>query len=262
MIEVHGMRVFVDRLGNAVELPIGETTIGRDYGCVLRIDDPAVSRRHVRLLHRSDGVYVEDLRSTNGTQLNGRPLVAPAVLCDGDTITIGAHVLTVRFDEDADFEQESTAEHRRFDPRDEQPATVVLPIASAQPRPLARGTIDLAAPDRRRHDRRTLEVVLRYVSSELEIDAITRNLSDNGVFVCTEVLDPVGTPCELTFYVDGRERRLRGVVRRVVEHVLHGSAGSAGSAGLGVEFVEVTRGEAAWLRTLLAIASEQARDAR
>ena len=47
-----------------------------------------VSRRHARLLRVGDGADVEDVGSTNGTTLNGRP-VHLAHLSDGDEIRIG-----------------------------------------------------------------------------------------------------------------------------------------------------------------------------
>ena len=54
-------------------------------------DDRGVSRRHARLLRDGDEVYLMDLNSTNGTQLNGEPLPASVEkkLRDGDEITLG-----------------------------------------------------------------------------------------------------------------------------------------------------------------------------
>ena len=45
-------RVYLEYLGDAVELPIGETVIGRDIGCSLRFNDPSVSRRHLKIVRR------------------------------------------------------------------------------------------------------------------------------------------------------------------------------------------------------------------
>lgn len=60
----------------------------------LDADDPEakVSRRHARIVLRSDGYYIEDLGSTNGTFINrGRRLMpgAPQALRDGDEIIVG-----------------------------------------------------------------------------------------------------------------------------------------------------------------------------
>jgi hypothetical protein len=98
--------------------------------------------------------------------------------------------------------------------------------------------------DRRRHDRKPVELRLVYSSSELEIEATTRDLSVSGVFVCSAVLDPVGTACELTLLVDGGPPlHLRGVVRRVVDRAEAGLE----PVGLGIEFVEVGAAERRWL---------------
>lgn len=62
-------------------------------------DDMGVSRRHARLLRDYKAVYLMDLKSTNGTRLNGEPL-SPAVekrLRDGDEITLGRLRLYIYF---------------------------------------------------------------------------------------------------------------------------------------------------------------------
>jgi two-component system, NtrC family, response regulator AtoC len=76
--------------------------IGRSSGCAVRIEDPAVSRRHAQLYPRADRVEVEDLGSSNGTWLvrsgigaaphtNERRLVAyeRTRLRVGDTLRVG-----------------------------------------------------------------------------------------------------------------------------------------------------------------------------
>jgi diguanylate cyclase (GGDEF)-like protein len=62
--------------------------VGRDEQCDLRLDDPAVSRQHLRITPRPDGYYVMDLQSTNGTFVNDQP-VAVHRLADGDYVRIG-----------------------------------------------------------------------------------------------------------------------------------------------------------------------------
>lgn len=54
-------------------------------------DDRGVSRRHARLLRDGQAVYLMDLNSTNGTQLNGEALPASVErrLRDGDEISLG-----------------------------------------------------------------------------------------------------------------------------------------------------------------------------
>jgi hypothetical protein len=61
--------------------------------CHVTIDDPMLSRRHVRIVLGDQQPSIEDLRSRNGTQLNGRPLRDRAILQDGDRIRIGTQEL-------------------------------------------------------------------------------------------------------------------------------------------------------------------------
>src|SRR5574341_2288107 len=100
-------------MGDCVELPLGETIVGRDVTCALRFNDPAVSRRHLRFIRRATEVFVEDLGSSNGTLLNGRTVGAPLRIVDGDTIECGSRLLTVRIAEGYD-EQPSTLVLKRL----------------------------------------------------------------------------------------------------------------------------------------------------
>jgi predicted component of type VI protein secretion system len=52
------------------------------------VDDPKASRRHARIVVEAGVVEIEDLKSSNGTLLNGNP-VTRRVLRDGDTVQIG-----------------------------------------------------------------------------------------------------------------------------------------------------------------------------
>ena len=63
-------------------------TIGRSADCDIVLDDRQVSRFHARVVWRTDQYEVEDLGSKNGTHLNGRDLVGPQPLRDGDEIQI------------------------------------------------------------------------------------------------------------------------------------------------------------------------------
>lgn len=74
-------------------LPLGKKTsvIGRDEAATLQIEDEQVSRKHlqVRFDTGTNGYTVFDMRSSNGTLLNGRPLNGDTPLKDGDEITLG-----------------------------------------------------------------------------------------------------------------------------------------------------------------------------
>src|SRR3982074_3705295 len=71
----------------------GEVTIGRSPDCQIVLKDFGISRTHARLLADEDGVRIQDLKSKNGTQVNGVPVVE-APLKDGDKILLGKFLLT------------------------------------------------------------------------------------------------------------------------------------------------------------------------
>jgi hypothetical protein len=63
--------------------------IGRDPANDFVVDDIEVSRNHAKITC-NEGVYrIEDLNSTNGTLLNGRKILSPEKLKNGDLINLG-----------------------------------------------------------------------------------------------------------------------------------------------------------------------------
>lgn len=70
------------------ELRGERTVLGRHPRCEIVLDDGAISRRHAQILESHGNFFVEDLRSRNGTQLNGRTVRGRAELSDGDEIQI------------------------------------------------------------------------------------------------------------------------------------------------------------------------------
>jgi len=77
--------------GQSFELT-DEMTIGRLPECAIALDDASVSRRHTRVQSRPDGVYVEDLNSSNGTFVNGQNIAGPSLLRDGDVVEVSKRV--------------------------------------------------------------------------------------------------------------------------------------------------------------------------
>jgi hypothetical protein len=79
-----------------LDLPLGAMTIGRGADCQITLNDPLVSRRHVRILVGSDRVVIEDLNSRNGVLVNGAALRGLTQLRDGDRIRVGTQELVFR----------------------------------------------------------------------------------------------------------------------------------------------------------------------
>ena len=70
-------------------------TVGRAPRADFIVDAALVSRLHCRITAAADKLEVVDLKSTNGTFVNGRR-VAKAHLTDGDRLRVGRVELTVQ----------------------------------------------------------------------------------------------------------------------------------------------------------------------
>jgi hypothetical protein len=65
-------------------------TLGRSSDNDLELgDDEFASAHHARVEPRRDGVWVQDVGSTNGTFVNGMKLDSPRKLAPGDVIRVG-----------------------------------------------------------------------------------------------------------------------------------------------------------------------------
>jgi pSer/pThr/pTyr-binding forkhead associated (FHA) protein len=71
--------------------------IGRGPTARVCSPDPEISRRHCEIYPLNGRLVVRDLRSTNGTFVNG-VRVAEALLLPGDRLTLGATRLRVRYE--------------------------------------------------------------------------------------------------------------------------------------------------------------------
>jgi len=65
-----------------------ELIIGREDSCEIVIPDRQISRRHARIYLSTEGVFLEDLGSKNGTYLNSQRIVGSQQLHEGDEIRI------------------------------------------------------------------------------------------------------------------------------------------------------------------------------
>src|SRR5882672_2649766 len=80
--------------GRIVALPNQMVTIGRAPDNDVVVGDPATSGHHGRIEVRSGFFWISDLGSTNGTLVNGEPVIEKQ-LADGDQVAIGQN--TIRF---------------------------------------------------------------------------------------------------------------------------------------------------------------------
>lgn len=107
--------------------------IGREAGNDIVIDDPRLSRRHARILAVGEDHIIEDLQSSNGTRLNGRPLTRQ-ILQHRDIVELGSHhlcYLNSRLATEIDMEQTMLIQAL---PRDAlTPEAAVPQLATARP---------------------------------------------------------------------------------------------------------------------------------
>jgi len=73
----------------------GEAIVGRDPGVDIRIDHPSVSRRHARVTVVGDGVFIQDLGSTNGTLVGIHTVRGRRLVPDGAVVALG-HVTMLK----------------------------------------------------------------------------------------------------------------------------------------------------------------------
>jgi transcriptional regulator with GAF, ATPase, and Fis domain len=90
------MRISLVEEGNrsSVEVDKPLVRVGRAIDNDVRVQSPLASRHHCQILAEPDGLYVVDLGSANGTEVNGEK-VERRRLCAGDVISIGRSALEV-----------------------------------------------------------------------------------------------------------------------------------------------------------------------
>src|SRR5699024_7745553 len=84
-----GVRLMLDDgSGRTYDLRQGSNIIGRGQACHFRVPDTVVARRHANIEWDGAVALVVDMRSTNGTVVNGNP-VTEWQLAHGDIIRVG-----------------------------------------------------------------------------------------------------------------------------------------------------------------------------
>src|SRR5947207_1154922 len=100
-----------------------EVTIGRVQGNDIILPKGNVSKRHSRIVLKDGKFIIVDLKSTNGTYVNGRKITSPLVLKETEKVYIGDFILTV---------EEGAAQPHSLTPLAPPPAAI-----AARPDPLA-----------------------------------------------------------------------------------------------------------------------------
>jgi pSer/pThr/pTyr-binding forkhead associated (FHA) protein len=73
-------------------LPAGSkvTLLGRARDCDCVLNDDTVSRQHAALRHEDGSWFLRDLRSSNGTRVNGSRVLDEVEVRPGDRVMFGA----------------------------------------------------------------------------------------------------------------------------------------------------------------------------
>ncbi|HWU86696.1 MAG TPA: FHA domain-containing protein, partial [Kofleriaceae bacterium] len=106
-----------------------EVTIGRVQGNDIVLPKGNVSKRHARIVLKDGKFIIVDLKSTNGTYVNGRKITSPLVVKDSDKIYIGDFIVGV--DEAASNDGDAASEATTSPPGDR----MVPPVEVRPPRP-------------------------------------------------------------------------------------------------------------------------------
>src|SRR5215213_8459475 len=72
-----------------------EITIGRVQGNDIILPKGNVSKRHSRIVLKDGKFIIVDLKSTNGTYVNGKKITAPQVIKSSDKIYIGDFTIQI-----------------------------------------------------------------------------------------------------------------------------------------------------------------------
>jgi len=76
---------------------VSSIIVGRSNMCELIIDDPKLSRQHFSIESTGNGLAVCDLQTTNGTKVNGIPVLSKTFIKSHDKIEAGLSVITIEY---------------------------------------------------------------------------------------------------------------------------------------------------------------------
>lgn len=74
-----------------------EVVIGRGEDCDIYLGEKKISRRHAKLITTKSSLIIEDMKSTNGTFVNGKRLNGKETLANEDSVRIGTSVFKIDF---------------------------------------------------------------------------------------------------------------------------------------------------------------------
>mgnify|MGYP000386124816 CR=1 FL=1 len=118
-----------------IECTIDSCSIGKSDDNLIVLQGWTVAKKHAQIQRKPDGVYVEDLGSSSGTEVNGSKIERHGPLKTGDSITIAGYSLSV-----LDLDEAATPASA---PPPPAPAAIA---AAAAPQPVASAPVSAPAP--------------------------------------------------------------------------------------------------------------------
>lgn len=82
--------------GMEIPIPLPQFLIGRDPRCNMRPASESVSKLHCAIIQRDEGVFVRDMKSTNGTFVNNDRIEGEVLVKDGDLVRVGPLVFALK----------------------------------------------------------------------------------------------------------------------------------------------------------------------
>lgn len=205
-----------------------DALIGRGKGCNLRIASQQVSRQHCQIKIRSPKVFVEDLKSSNGTLLNGEriPAEKEMPLKNGSVIEVGPLKLVVQIataakpaparvpvdpgEAPTPPAMDQVQKRSAAKPPAVPPPKVVPSTPPPPPKPVAAkpGDSDFSIPISDDDDEQevTFEVVEPEPESEAVVDPLAATVTED--MMAAELADDDLLPVELSVDVDDRSMPL------------------------------------------------------
>ncbi|HEY5935657.1 MAG TPA: FHA domain-containing protein [Kofleriaceae bacterium] len=114
-----------------------EVTIGRTDKNHLALPAAVISQRHARIVEKDGRYILVDLKSMNGTYVNGRKITAPLLIRPGDRIAMGNFVLELAGDLDgAAADTLADSEYEDDDPTIDRSVSTRAATRPAEPPPI------------------------------------------------------------------------------------------------------------------------------
>jgi hypothetical protein len=262
-----------------VPLPDGVIVVGRSMSCQVRFNAPTVSRQHLLLHVAGENITAENLSTSTGTLVNGKKVTSPTRLSEGDELILGPRQVRIeRADPDTlalyptvpspalgllpdgdDDDEPTLTEDMPPVPHGTRVAFHTCPTCRTRvefhiricpscshvwgpERPSAR-LGQVTSPNFADDIPMPVSVMAIYASEVMTLDVVVTELSIEGVFIPTELLDAPGTDCEITLLPDGQAPlQLRGAVAAA-----RAPGPKHGPSGLEVRFTEMSGGVRLWI---------------